>query len=453
MIGPNLNSVRMRLTLWHAGMLALILLVFAGSIYFFVRAKLYKQVEIRLDQDLALIAQTLRAAPEETREIEAHSVVPVFRIMDGDWPLYVSGAWSAAELDQAMAEVRPGERWIWRAPNDRRYHLRQIMVAIGDKTYAVAVGHDSEQTHRALNRLAIVLLVGAPLVVLVSLISGYFLATRALRPVQAMADKARAIGADNLSQRLAVHNPNDELGHLATVLNDTFVRLEQAFERLKRFTQDAAHELRTPLAVIRSVGEVGLQAPQAPDRYREVIASMLEETERLTRLVDGLLTLARADARRVPLERKPEDLRALCHEVTECLRVLTEEKQQTLAFAALHSVTANVDRNFLRQALINIVANAIRFTPAQGAIQIGLARDGANATIEISDDGPGIAPEHQARLFERFYRVDRSRSQETGGTGLGLAIARWAVEANGGRIELDSAPGRGSRFRIVLPCA
>ena len=455
MMRLNRYSVRTRLTLWHAGTLALILLVFAGSIYFFVRAKLYKQVDMRLDHDIGLLAQTLRESPDETREIEAHNAVAAFRILEGDWPLYVSGGWANAELDDAMAQAHPSERWVWRAANDRHYHLKQTSLTIRDQAYAIAVGLDSEQIHRALNRLAIVLLVGSPLVVVASLLGGYFLATRALLPIQDMATKARAINADNLSQRLVIRNPDDELGHLGAVLNDTFGRLEQAFERLKRFTQDAAHELRTPLAVIRGVGEVGLQAPQTPDRYREIIGSMLEETDRLTRLVDGLLTLARADAGRVTLDRKPEYLAVLCREVADCLRVLAEDKQQTLAFttAGTDTLTAVVDRDTLRLALINIVANAIRFTPARGAVRIGLNCRASDIVIEVADNGPGIAKEHQARLFERFYRVDRSRSHATGGTGLGLAIARWAVEANGGRIELDSDVGNGSRFRVVLPLA
>jgi signal transduction histidine kinase len=179
---------------------------------------------------------------------------------------------------------------------------------------------------------------------------------------------------------------------------------------------------------------------------------MLEEADRLGRLVDSLLTLARAESGRFPVNLRPEDLSALCQGVVECLRVLAEDKGQTLTLDSAGELRAMIDRDTLRLALINIVANAIRFTPNGGRIYLRLQHhDDAKAVVEIEDNGPGIAREHQTRLFERFYRVDASRSHATGGAGLGLAIARWAVETHGGSIELDSEIGRGSRFRIVLP--
>ncbi|MBI3569703.1 MAG: heavy metal sensor histidine kinase [Gammaproteobacteria bacterium] len=447
----KLNSVRTRLTLWYAGALALILLVFGIGVYFFVQENLHAQIDKRLDDDLTLLTSTIAESPTELAEIEAHSLLSTFRVLEGYWPIHVSGGWVSAGLDEAMALGHPTERWVWLSPKDRHYHLKQATLNTNDRAYALAVGYDSEQVHRSLRRLAIVLFVGTPLALVVSLLGGYFLAARALSPIQEMADKARAINADNLADRLAIRNPNDELGHLATVLNNAFVRLEDSFTRLKRFTQDAAHELRTPLAVIRSVGEVGLQNRREAGEYREVIGSMLEEVDRLARLVDGLLTLTRADSGRLSLDRKPEDLAALCQEVTDCLRVLAEDKRQALSFTATEKLSIIVERDTLRLALMNLIANAIRFTPNGGEIRVTLHDRKTFVAIEVQDNGPGIAKEHHARLFERFYRVDRSRSHDTGGTGLGLAIARWAVETNGGRIELDSELNRGSVFRIVLP--
>ena len=236
------------------------------------------------------------------------------------------------------------------------------------------------------------------------------------------------------------------------VFNETFLRLEDSFARLRRFTADASPELRTPLTAIRSVGEVGMHESMDAASCREVIGSMLEETDRLTKLVDSLLTLSRADAGNVPFSKQVIDLAALAVEVGECLQVLAEEKEQNLTVAAPAPVFAEVDRATLRQALINLLDNAIKYTPVGGKVQVTVGTtSGGEAALAVSDDGPGIAAEHREKIFERFYRVDEGRSREVGGAGLGLSIVKWAVESNGGRIELDSVANGGSTFRIVFP--
>jgi heavy metal sensor kinase len=272
-----------------------------------------------------------------------------------------------------------------------------------------------------------------------------------LAPIGAMAAKAGEITAEHLSERLPVEDPHDEFGRLATVCNQTFARLEDSFERLRRFTADASHELRTPLTALRSVGEVGLQENNDAAACREVIASMLEETDRLTKLVDSLLTLSRADAGSVPIIREQTDLSALAIDVADCIQVLAEEKEQSLVVDAAEPVFAEIDPTTLRQALLNLVDNAVKYTPQQGHISVVVRKTPAEAIIEVIDDGCGIPKEHQARIFDRFYRIDKGRSRDMGGSGLGLAITSWAVEVNGGCIELESEEGHGSRFRIVLP--
>jgi heavy metal sensor kinase len=267
-----------------------------------------------------------------------------------------------------------------------------------------------------------------------------------------MAETARKITAESLTARLAVENPRDEFGRLATVFNDTLARLQDAFEQLRRFTADASHELRTPLTAVRSVGEVALQRHLGAEGYREVIGSMLEEVDRLTRLVENLLTLTRAESGRIPLTVEVVDLGALATGVAESLRVLAEDKEQTLAVETAGPLSVRGDPAILHQALLNLLYNAIRYTPSQGTIRVSArATPSGEAAIAVADTGPGIPVEHRERIFERFYRVDGGRSREAGGTGLGLAIARWAVEANGGRIEVEGGEGKGSVFRIVLP--
>jgi heavy metal sensor kinase len=264
-----------------------------------------------------------------------------------------------------------------------------------------------------------------------------------------MVARARQITAESLGGRLPVPNPHDELGQLATVFNATLGRLENSFAELRRFTADASHELRTPLTALRAVGEAALGAGD-PKALREALSSMLEETRRLGDLVDALLLLARADAGGVVPRVEPVELASLVGEVRETLLVLAEEKQQRIDVTAPPSAS-RADRELLRLALMNLVHNAIRYSPEGGVIGLRVGRRASNPIVEVIDQGPGIAAEHQQKVFERFYRVDKARARASGGAGLGLAIARWAVERQGGRIELESQPGQGSLFRIVIP--
>jgi heavy metal sensor kinase len=293
---------------------------------------------------------------------------------------------------------------------------------------------------------------GVPCAIGLAIGGGYFLAGRVLAPVGAMAETARKITAESLTERLPVENPGDEFGQLASVFNATLSCLEEAFQQLRRFTADASHELRTPLTAIRSVGEVALQRSLNASGYREVIGSMLEEVDRLTRLVESLLTLTRAESGRIQPTLETVNLSGLTVSVVEHLRVLAEEKEQSLTIDAAAAVSARCDPAILQLGLINVLDNAIKYTPARGMIRVGVRETSSGeAAIEIQDTGVGISAVHHGRIFERFYRVDEGRSRESGGTRLGLATARWAVEANGGRIELDSEEGKGSLFRIVLP--
>jgi heavy metal sensor kinase len=316
-----------------------------------------------------------------------------------------------------------------------------------------ATARNERFVRKELTELATVLLLSIPFAVALSVGAGYLLARRALAPVSAMTARAREITADRLEERLPVENPSDEFGQLAAVINDALARLERAFHTLRRFTADASHELRTPLTAIRSVGEVGLRERRTEAEYREMVGSILEETERLTTMADSLLLLSRADAGPADLRRTAIGLADLAREVSADLDVLSEEKRQQVRVVAAAEVDVVADRMTLRQAVLNLLDNAIKHSPDGAAIDVVVRREGADAVLEVVDNGPGIAPEHLPHVFERFYRADKARSRSSGGAGLGLAIARWAVEANGGRIEVESAVDRGSVFRIVFRAA
>jgi heavy metal sensor kinase len=315
----------------------------------------------------------------------------------------------------------------------------------------VRLAVSEEHLWREFWEMVAVLGIGLPITVAFVAITGYLVAGRALRPLDSMAKRAADITADHLHERLEINNPDDELGQLGTAFNTALARLENSFEQLRRFTADASHELRTPLTAIRSVGEVSLRMPGDPIYYRDIIGSMLEETNRLTRLVDSLLTMSRADAGRVQLHLAETDLVDLARESANLLEVLAEEKEQTLRIEGDEVVTVLADRTILRQALVNLIDNAVKYSPIKGEIRVRVMSSGQDALIEVQDNGPGIPPEHQSHIFERFYRIDKARTRAEGGTGLGLSIAQWAVVAHKGSIDVQSVTGMGSVFHIRLP--
>jgi heavy metal sensor kinase len=422
------SSVRTRLSAWHAGVLAVIICLFSAGTLFLVHARLYHALDEQLAQDLATIEKVYREETGDLGELDTRMGLVLFEVAEGPTVIYRTAKWPP--------------------PAGRPYRTRTN----ADAPHRINVARDETPVRQTLWTLAVVFAAGMPCAVALAIAGGYVLAGRVLIPVGTMAETARRITAESLSARLAIDNPRDEFGRLAGVFNETLARLEAAFEQLRRFTADASHELRTPLTGMRSVGEVALQRSLSAQEYRDVIASMLEEVDRLTRLVENLLLLTRADTGRIPMTRTVVDLGEVLLGISDTLRVLADEKDQSWSVDVSERVTATCDAGILRLGITNLVYNAIKYTPAKGAIRLATRRTAAgDVLIEVHDTGPGIAAADRERIFERFYRVDDARARETGGIGLGLAIARWAVESNGGRIDLESEEGRGAVFRIVLP--
>ena len=322
---------------------------------------------------------------------------------------------------------------------------------VGGRSVIMRVSRSEERVRGQLWEVLRVLAFGFPLVVVLAGVGGYVLARRALTPIERLASEARRITAERLHERLSVPNPHDEIGRLAAVINDAFARLESSFDQLRRFTADASHELRTPLSVIRGIGESGLGETRSPAEYKEAIGSMLEEVDRLTSLVDTLLRLSYGDAGTVRLSRASIDLGQLTREVA----VVPRDSRRGAApapavrFRGPRSVSA--DRLVLREAITNVVDNAIKYSPHASTVEIRVGAAGNRARLTVADEGPGIAVEHRERIFDRFFRLDEARSRENGGAGLGLAIARWAVEVNGGKISVEAGASGGSVFIIELP--
>lgn len=301
------------------------------------------------------------------------------------------------------------------------------------------------------------MLLVAPLVLLASALAGYWLAARALRPVEGIIDELEAItDGRSLHRRLAVPLAGDEVARLAHTLNGMLARLEQSFSSLRRFTADASHELKTPLMVLRAGVERALTHPRAPTESLEALDETLEEVNRMTELVDSLLTLARADEGRAPLAVEDLDLRELVAEASETAGILGEPGSVSVTTQIPDTpMFASVDRRRIRELLLNLVTNAIKYTPAGGRVQLELRADPAGSAIVVRDTGIGIAAGDLPHVFERFWRADiaRSRTGDRAGAGLGLAITKWIAEAHGGSIGVTSRPGRGTTFTVILPPA
>ena len=322
------------------------------------------------------------------------------------------------------------------------------------RSVLIRLAHSEEPLYGRLREFSLASLIVLPVVLLIAWFAGYALARSALGPIEKMAREAREITPENLHARLHADHADDELGQLARVFNETLGRLEQAFEQLRRFTSDASHELRTPLAMIRSVGEVGLQKDGSRAEYRDIVGSMLEEVNRLTSLIDNLLTISRADSGHIQLRRTIVPVLSLAREAAGLFEILTEEKSQTLDIRGDESAQVAGDPVFLRQALVNIIHNAVKYSPIGETISVVVQSvSSGRVVIEIKDNGPGIPPEDQPKIFDRFYRVDKARWRESGGAGLGLSIAKWAIEAHAGAVFLESELNKGCIFRITLPHA
>jgi two-component system, OmpR family, heavy metal sensor histidine kinase CusS len=452
-------SIRWRLTLWYGAVLALALAGFGAAVYLTARHDALGRIDQGLAEELTDVLSEVRRARTDAelsewlqRRFADHEGFD-FQLTRPDGSRYfASRRLGGTTLPEPEGGGRPGTpayRDVAVEGGGRRVVSVQVRGPSGPLTVQVArplEGFDHECA-----RLLLALLLAGPLALLLAVGGGYFLARRALAPVDQLRRRTREITAEHLDRRLPVANPGDELGWLAQTVNDMIGRLERSFAEVRRFTADASHELRTPLTAIRTEAEVALGRDDLPPGQRQLLGSVLEECERLTRLTDQLLTLAREDAGVAPGAREPVDLTALVAGVAETMRPLAEARGVRLRAHLPGPVTVRGDPARLRQVCYNLADNAIKYTPPEGEVELRVeARDGCGV-VTVRDTGEGIPPEHLPRVFDRFYRVDRARSREQGGTGLGLSIARSIVTAHGGRIELTSTPGQGTTCTVTLP--
>jgi len=446
-------SVRARFTVLYGIAMMITVILLCGGIYFFAQRALMGQVENHLRKDLTTINEYLKHDPASLSKVADHGPILLFNVHDGQDHLISSENWISENLDPSIIYHQPDKiAFSVNAANGRQYRILIDSTILGAHSYRITVAHSLDSVKQTRKALALIILLTLPIAVTISLFIGYVIAGRVLKPIITITRKAEEISAENLSERLPIGDTDDEFSRLATVINQTFARIEDSFDRLRRFTADASHELRTPLAAIRSIGETAMHTPEDQLNSRETIGSILEESDRLRQLVDALLVLSRADAREIAAHHESVDLAELARDTVEFLSVLAEEKHQTITVTTLGDARVTVDRTSARQALTNLLDNAIKYSPSGSGISLRIGVSAANeAFVEVVDRGIGIPAQDSSRIFDRFYRVDKGRSRGVGGAGLGLSIAQWAVEMNGGRIEVESTPHQGSTFRIIFP--
>jgi heavy metal sensor kinase len=458
------RHIRTRLTVYFVGLLAVIQLVYSAAACFFLLRDLRSQLVHHAIQDLETVEGLLHFTPgsrlfmRDDYHNNPESKRVLQRLLEVRSPAgevllrnEMLGNRSLGDIllpDEGKGGYSAREYVL----NDgMRVQLVSRFHAIDGTPTIIRVAYSQEPLWAQFRSDLMALVLPLPVVLFLAGVGGYRLASKALAPIHLLARKAEEIRSDRLHERLPVNPPDGELAELARVFNSVLVQLEQSFEQLRRFTSDASHELRTPLAAIRSVGEVALQRNCNPDGYRDAIGSMLEEANRLTRLVDSLLAIARADAGEIHLNPSSFSATALVNECTNLLDVLLEENGQTLAIEAPVDCTITGDWLLLRQALVNVIHNAIKYTPRGGAIAVRVHSASDHVALSVKDSGPGIPEDQLHKVFDRFYRVEEGRSPGCGGAGLGLAIARWTVEMHDGVITAESRPGTGATFTITLP--
>lgn len=469
------RSLRFRLTLWYT--LALAVILAASGLFW--HTYLSRQLHIHIDQKLLLIAEDVSAF-----HIAAHDGHPMMDppsvdhcgdlesfIRSHNWGSFVqivndrgNIACFTTNLNNfhlplgktALQKAAQGEPYFETVQSLPPAPLRLLTYPIimqGRVTDLVQVGENMEQVENTLEHLRILLLTFSPLAIVALSLGGWFLAGRALAPVVRISRAARKINAENLYQRLPSTNTQDEIDQLAETFNSMLARLENSFDKVRQFTGDASHELRTPLAILKGETEVALRWAKEPEELRGTLESNLEEINRMDRILEDLLALAKSEAGELHLNIAEFSLSDMLQDLYLQGRTLGASKNisVSLNLQVTEEIRLEGDQLQLTRMFLNLLTNSIKYTPEGGRVSISLTVQSQEAVVSVADTGIGIAREHLSHIFDRFYRVDEARNRMVGGTGLGLAIVKSIVDAHGGRIDVESAPDQGSEFTVTLP--
>lgn len=478
-----LDSVRVRLTLWYTGLLAVFLVLLSLATYFiFWRSTLQ-----RTDSGLAELAEAFLTTanaeipdivgPDAAKYATQEAIVEhrfrdhIFVVLKPDGTLLTSSAdlptkareeasdaavLASAEFRKIVEGAARADRFYEIVKGGRsgyRAYVRKFPLK--GQTYTLVILQSLHPQNAMLEEVQATFAWVIPIAIVLASAGGYFLARKSLAPVVAMSTQAGRIGAENLHERLPVQNARDELGHLAASFNALLERVDRSFEQQRRFMSDASHELRTPAAILRGESEVALSKDERPaEEYRESLSVLHAEAQRLTQIVEDLFTLTRADAGQYPLAPKDFYLDELLADCVHATRSLALAKEIALASEVTEELPIRADEGLLRRMVLNLLDNAIKYTPRGGRVTVSCERAGNEYALSVRDTGPGIAPELREKVFERFFRADKARTRAEGdgvGAGLGLSIARWIAEAHNGRLVLARSDASGSVFTAYLP--
>jgi heavy metal sensor kinase len=463
----TIDRLRTRLMVFWLVVLAFALVAVGGLIYALLARALYARIDDNLRAALQVTATSLANDLDEGQDVEdaarstaaelssRQQLVAIFdergRLLaeggrDSDLRLAVGPAARLSELGPTLDTVTETD-------DDDRHRLarQRIVIARGGVTYLVVVGTSLESTDEELESLREIVGSVIPLVLVLAGFGGWVLARKGLAPVALMASRARRLGAEDLSTRLPVVNPRDELGQLAVAFNDLLDRLEASLTQQRTFMADASHELRTPITVARTAAAVALQrAHRDESEYREALAIVELQSTRLSRIVEDLFTLARADAGSYPIRSAPMYLDETFEEVVRGARVIAGTRRIAVAFDAVESASFTGDEDLLRRLLTNLLDNAIRHAPEGATVTVTLRPDGDAYVLWVANPGPPIPPDARPHLFERFYRADPARRPDDGGAGLGLALARWVARVHGGDVTLVASDETATTFAATL---
>lgn len=465
----SIDSVRVRLTLFWVAVLAAALVAVGGLIYVLLARALYSRIDeslravveiatTSLTNDLAEGQDYADAARSTAAELSSRQ--QMLAIYDTNGRLLAeSGRDDDLEITLPDVTAVPTQEvmllTVVEAEDDDDRHrlaIRRVSIPPANTPYLLVVGSSLEPTDEELESLREVLAYVIPLALILAGAGGWFLARQSLAPVATMAERARKIGVEDLSARLPVANPRDELGRLAETFNDLLTRLETSLVQQRQFMADASHELRTPVTTSRTAAAVALQqSHRNEEEYRETLAIIEQQTMRLSRIVEDMFTLARADAGSYPVRRTLMYLDEVVDDAVRAARVLADTKQVSIELATIESASFTGDEELVRRLIGNLLDNAVRHTPARGIVQVRLTHESARYVLSVTDAGEGIAPEIQPHIFERFFRGDAARTSSDGGAGLGLALARWVARAHGGDLQLVRSSPDGTTFAAVLP--
>jgi heavy metal sensor kinase len=459
--------IKWKLTIWYGGILAVILIIFSSGVYVYFKNSLEKSIDVKIKSIAEVLASSMT---------EEHGGGNVF----GNFERYLenvlgkkpkgkfiqiidSSGKIGAKMNDIETDVIPtrfntteralkGEI-VYETIEDANPRLRMITMPILDNkkiTSIVQVGSSLADFDETMKKLLIIMIISIPTSISVTIIVGYFMAKKSLKPVDQIRKAAVKISSSNLDERIDIKGRKDELGRLAETFNAMIARLKDSFQRINQFSIDVSHELKTPLTILKGETEVALRKDRDNGEYVNLLQSNLEEIDRMTRIIDDLLLLSKANTQDIKLNIESISLRDLVADVCVDMKIFADNKEITLIVDELADVRLIGDELKLRRMLWNIMENGIKYTPKGGVVNVSSYTDNGYIRINVKDNGMGISGDDIKYIFDRFYRADRSRKRESG-SGLGLSISKWIAEAHKGAIEVTSQLSKGSQFIIKLP--